>query len=98
MTITTFKAKYKKGSETWEKETHFTLSTTPMFYLCLCWNGYFVDTLMEDAENFLQNGKLCVDGGSNTYITNMREWVLHVLKQRLGIEAELRKKQIIEDL
>jgi len=57
----------------------------------LCWAGYNVDTLMENAEDYLQGNQLCTDGGSNTCITNMREWVRFVLKNRWDIETELKE-------
>ena len=43
----------------------------------LGWGSYYVDTLMENAEEFLNGNRiLCTDGGSNTCILNILVLIL----------------------
>jgi len=61
---------------------------------------YYVDTLMENAEEYLQGRILCTNGSDDTCILNMAEFVRFVLKHRWEIERELRQRneEILEEL
>jgi len=53
--------------------------------------SYYVDTLMEDYKTWINGtADLCVDGGSGTSITNMREIVDFTIKNRHEIETSLK--------
>lgn len=52
--------------------------------------SYFVDTLMENTEDYLHGQRLCTHGGLNTVVENMGEIVKFILKHRYEIETKLR--------
>ena len=91
--IYTFTAKYNKGDD---KTIPFKLSKGGF----LLWGGYYVDTLMENAEAWLNDSMqlLCVDGGTDTCMLNMKEWVCHVLKNRHDIERQLKIEGSVDKL
>jgi len=84
--VTSFRVKIKCEDSSWEDDKEFSLSDSGL----LLWSGYYVETLMEDLTMWLNGSNLCVDGGSNTWFVNMKEWVEYVLANRYDIEKELR--------
>ncbi len=52
--------------------------------------SYYVDTLLKDYNMWLGGGHLCIDGGSNLNVLNMREIIHFILKNRYDIETALR--------
>lgn len=82
-----FKPKWNKEGLSEEIKFHLTNGI-------LGWGNYYVDSLMENAEEFLEgNRNLCTHGGDDTVILNMNEFIKLVLKHRLDIEMELRKNE-----
>lgn len=79
-----FIAKTNKGEN---REFNFKLSENGQ----LVWCHWYVDTLMESAENYLKGQGLYIDSGADYSITNMDEWVRFMFKNRWDIEQELRK-------
>ena len=80
-----FVAKYNSGSE---RIIDFKMAEDGS----LLWGGYYVDTLMESAEDYLSGEAiLCVDGGSGLSMVNISEWVKFVLANRHDIDRYLRK-------
>ena len=84
-TVTEFRAEY--NHELPARTIGFELSDDGL----VLWGGYYLDTLMQSAVGWLEGHNLCTDGGSNTCITNMGDFVRHVLENRYEIEQELRE-------
>ena len=81
-------AKTKYGEVESEKEFKFSISENGV----LVWGSWYVDTLMESAEDYLKyNTHLYLDAGAQYLITNMAEFIRFILKNRLDIERDLRK-------
>lgn len=81
-----FKPTWNKEGDHLDKEIKFHLTNGK-----LGWYSYYVDTLMENAEDYLLGRQLCTHGGDNTVIRNMDEFVRFVLEHRWEIENELRE-------
>lgn len=73
-----------------EEEVRFILSPEGIL-TCRVPYPYFVDTIMENAEEYLYDLRdLCVYGRTNLRTTNIREFIRFILKNRFDIELELR--------
>lgn len=86
-----FKIKFDNKTE---EEVKFFLSEEGILE-CKLLNHYYVDTLMEDAKEYLKGYReLCVYGGNrfekSVSTTNIKELIEFILKNRFEIELQLR--------